>query len=138
MLVRGNTESGEPLKWEDVKGHVVVYHFGSVYVESSLRSQYPGESGILSQMLKLYGDRGLMCIWVLPEGEGKGDAARMALDLCPDLPVGVRVGQEDVMPVSLMSFGGNIVVGRDGLIQTVCSDQQLFKAINKAVVSGRY
>lgn len=122
--LRGNLENGGALQGEELKGRVVVYHYGSAYVEASLRSLYPGEPGMLTTILKLYGDKGLVIIWVLPEDEGKGEAARMALELYPDLPV--AVGGEG-------PARGNNVVGRDGVVSPLCSDQQLFKAVKQAL-----
>jgi hypothetical protein len=122
--LRGNPDNGEDVKPEDLKGHVVVYHFGSAYVEGSLRSLYPGEPGMLSTIQKLYGDQGVVIIWVLPAEEGKGEAARMALELYPDLPV--AVGGE--VPAT-----GNLVVRRDGTLTPLCSNQALFKAVKQAL-----
>jgi len=122
--LRGNPETGEALSLEGLKGHVVVYHFGSAYLEGSLRSLYPGEPGMLSSILKLYGDQGVVIIWVLPEEEGKGEAARMALELYPDLPVAVSA-----QPPAR----DNLVVGRDGAVLTPCTDQALFKVIKQAL-----
>ncbi len=122
--LRGNPETGEALNREGLKGHVVVYHFGSAYLEGSLRSLYPGEPGMLSSILKLYSDMGVVIIWVLPEEEGKGEAARMALELYPDLPVAVA----EQPPAR-----DNLVLGRDGAVLTTCSDQALFKAVKQAL-----
>jgi hypothetical protein len=63
-------------------------------------------------------------LWVLPEEEGKGEAARMALELYPDLPVAVT---------QQPPARDNIVVGRDGVVLTTCSDQALFKAVKQAL-----
>ncbi|MEI6564573.1 MAG: hypothetical protein WCO42_09750, partial [bacterium] len=133
----GGPESGSPLRFDELKGHIVVYHFDSAYVEASSRSQYPGESGGLSRLMKLYGDQGLICLWVLPEGEGKGESIPLALGLYPDLSVGSLLRQGDGVqgsgewPVK----SGNVVVGRDGKVRAICSDQQLFKAVKKAILS---
>ena len=144
--LRGNPESGAPVLARDLKGHVVVFHLGSAYVESALRAQYPGESSVLSNIMRLYGDSGVICLWVVPEGEARGDAARMALELYPELPVASlpRSGREaggpgrnEKTPVESI-WGvehGNIVVGRDGLVRTLCSDQQLFKAVKAAITA---
>ena len=124
LWLRGNPETGEALQPEGLKGRVVVYHFGSAYVEGTLRSLYPGEPGMLSSILKLYGDQGLVIIWVLPEEEGKGEAARMALEMYPDLSVAVG-GNPPAR--------GNLVVNRDGTLSPLCSDQALFKAVKQAL-----
>ena len=79
---------------------------------------------MLSTILKLYGDQGVVIIWVLPEEEGKGEASRMALELYPDLPV--AVGGE-------APARGNLVVGRDGTRSPLCSDQALFKVVKQAL-----
>ena len=144
--LRGNPESGAPLAGRDFGGHVVVFHLGSAYVESALRAQYPGEQGCLSQLMHVYSDSGLLCVWVLPDGEAQGEAARLALELYPELPVaGLPHAGESALPASrdtrprpasLWSLeSGNIVVGRDGLVRTVCSDQQLFKAVKAALAA---
>jgi hypothetical protein len=122
--LRGDLENGGALSEEALKGHVVVYHFGSAYVENSLRSLYPREPGTLSQLLKLYGELGLVVIWVLPEDEGKGEAARIALELYPDLSVAVG---------GATPARGNLVVGRDGSVRPLCSDQALFKSVKQAL-----
>ena len=146
--LRGNPETGEGVREEDLKGHVVVIHYGSAYVEASLRSQYPGETGVLSRLLKIYGDQGLVILWVLPEEEGKGEASRMAMELYPDLPVGsgewgrgagsaelgAGSGERGARSAELGAGSaedgvGNLVLGRDGRGRSFCSDQQLFKVV---------
>jgi len=134
--LRGNPESGAPLLASDLKGHVVVFHFGSAYRESVVRSQYPVESATLSHLMRFYGESGLMCIWVLPERETQGDAARIALELYPELPVASSLLDNTTPAVSIWSLeNGNIVVGRDGLVRAICTDQQLFKAVKAAVLA---
>ena len=140
LWLRGNPESGSPLLGRDLGGHVVVIHFRSSYVESAVRSQYPGEPGPLSQLMRLYSASGLICLWALPEGESRGEAARIALELYPDLPVASLPRAEDaatgILPASVWSVeSGNIVMGRDGLVRTACSDQQLFKAVKAAIAA---
>ncbi|MEI6514740.1 MAG: carboxypeptidase-like regulatory domain-containing protein [bacterium] len=169
--LRGNPDNGDGIRAEELRGHVVVLHFGSAYVESSLRGLYPREPGVLAQLQKVYGEQGLVVIWVLPEEEGKGEASRLALELYPDMPVGVRreksgfsvqysegkkknpesriQNPEDGKkrePGGLLSENGtrntehsfptpesgNLVLGRDGVVRSYCSDQQLFKAVKAA------
>ena len=141
--LRGNSENGSSFRWEEFKGRTVVFHFGSAYGEASLRAQYPEGGSGLSRLIELYGDAGTMCVWVLPEGEGKGDVAQMALALYPDLPVGVfrREGIQDSesgiqnrdRTLDRSEFRGNVVMGRDGRILAICSDQQVFSAAKKAM-----
>ncbi|MEI7881278.1 MAG: hypothetical protein WCI95_10425 [bacterium] len=137
--LRGSAESGTPCRWEDLKGHIVVFHFGSAYGEASLRAQYTDERGGLSRLMELYGDQGVLCLWVLPDGEGRGEAVQLALGLYPELAVGVRGedrgGVRD--PISgQVEWGemvGNVVLGRDGSVQAVCTDQQVFRVVKRAL-----
>lgn len=130
--LRGAPETGAPLRWHELAGHVVVFHFGSAYGEASLRSQYPEEAGALARLMELYGDHGLICVWVLPPDEGRGEAARLALGLNPDLPVGTSA-EDTAWKTDIM---GNVVLGRDGSVVTICSDQQLFRAVKRAIGEG--
>ena len=136
--IRGNPESGEPLRWEELKGRVVVVHFGSAYGEASLRGQYPNEPGMLSQLVKLYGDQGLACVWVVPEGEGKGDPAKVALELYPEVPIAASPGKPAGEAGGLIPpWGmeqGNFVVRRNGTILAISADLPLFKAVKEAVL----
>ena len=110
----------------DLKGRVVVCHFGSAYLESAWRSRYPGAEGILSILTRVYGDDRVRCLWLLPEGESgrEGEAAKLALELYPDLPVGGAAG---------LPSAGNLVFGPGGQAEGLCSDLQLFKMV-KAVL----
>lgn len=143
--LRGNADSGSPMDGQDLRMHVVVWHFGSPYVEAALRARYPGEPGILSQVMRVYGDAGVICVWVLLEDEDQSESARIALDLYPGLPVaslarsdmqaflaGKSGGQAAPAPVL---EAGNLVMGRGGRVGMVCTDQQLFKAVKMAVWS---
>lgn len=146
--IRGNPDNGDGIRAEELRGHVVVLHFGSAYVESSLRGLYPREPGVLAQLQKVYGEQGLVVIWVLPEEEGKGEASRLALELYPDMPVAFQESvQRSVFSIQSPesehralspehSFptpeSGNLVLGRDGVVRSYCSDQQLFKAVKAA------
>lgn len=133
--LRGISEMGTLMSWNELKGHVVVFHFRSAYGEASLRAQYPEEAGVLTRLMELYGGSGLLCVWVLPANEGRGEAARLALGLNPDLPVGTSAedGGQRTEDRGRKVETGNIVMGRDGRILAVCSDQQLFKAVKRAV-----
>jgi hypothetical protein len=139
--LRGNLAMGAPFRWDEFRGRVVVFHFGSAYGEASLRSQYPDEGGVLSRLTELYGGRGCLCLWVLPESEGKGEAAQLALGLYPDFPVGVMREERRELSGERQESGkwdwaregGNVVMGREGRVQAVCSDQQVFKAVKKAL-----
>ena len=53
-----------------------------------MRAQYPEEGGALSRLREFYGPQAVWCLWLLPEGEGRGDAAQLALGLYPEIPVG--------------------------------------------------
>ena len=130
----------------ELKGHVVVYHFGSPYVEEAVRSRYPDKQGNLSQLVKLYADADLVCVWVLREGEEKGEPAQLAEALYPELAMGTLPipsgkslaesasrAEDHVLPVGEWGGEGNVVVGRDGMIVSICSDTQLFKAVKKAL-----
>ena len=128
--LRGNPETGAAFRWDELKGHVVVFHFGSAYGEASLRSQYPAEESELARLMDLYGEQGLLCLWILPEREGRGEASQLALGLYSDMPVGA-MGAE---LVDGGAISGNVVMGRDGKIHAICSDQQVFKAVKKALM----
>jgi hypothetical protein len=141
--LRGNADNGAPLEQQDLKSRVVVWHFGSAYREAALRAQYPGEPGVLAQIMRLYADAGVICVWVLGEGEDQAEAARVALDLYPGLPVAslapavvtvFMTGKPGGPPAPVLE-SGNLVMGRDGRMSAVCTDQQLFKAVKAAVGS---
>ncbi len=136
VWLRGNLDTGVPFRWSEFLGKVVVFHFGSAYGEASLRLQYVDEGSGLSRLLELYGEQGLLCIWILPEGEERGEAGQLALAYYPDLPVGVERGprgEQRETQSENQGMGINVVLGRDGCIQTFCSDQQLFKSVKKAL-----
>lgn len=140
--IRGNSETGAPLSPQELAGHVVVWHFGSAYVDAALRARYPSDPGNLLQIMRLYGDEGVVVIWVLPAGESGGDAVRVAVELCPGVPLAIlskgagKSPASPSVPVSVEGLdSGNVVVGRSGLVRTVCSDQQLFKAVKAAVLA---
>jgi len=141
--LRGNTETGGALTWDEMEGHVVVFHYGSAYEEASLRSQYPDEESELACLMDLYGEQGLLCLWILPQGEDRGEASQLALGLYPNLPVGAMRGEFRVdnreSRVASRGAGGsvNVVVGKAGRIVAICSDQQVFKAVKKALLDGQ-
>lgn len=121
--LRGNPETGEAPDPRALKGQVVVYHFGSAYMESSLRAEFPGEPGILSVLLRLFGARGVTVVWVLSRDEAGDDAARLALQLYPDLPVAVA-------PVDYrLPHAVNRVVDRDGSPRFSCTDLQAISVV---------
>jgi hypothetical protein len=138
--LKGSPETGAPLRWDELRGRVVVFHFGSAYGEASVRAQYPEEGGALSRLMELNGPQAVWCLWLLPEGEGRGDAAQLALGLYPEIPVGSGAGAAGREPwVDRGPWGvssgqsWNVVMGRDGRVQAVCSDQQVFRVVKKAL-----
>lgn len=124
--IRGDADGGGALHERDMSGSVVVLHYASAYLEAALRMRYPKESGVLTMLQRIYADKRVLCVWVLPEDEEEGEASRMALQLYPDLPIAAWIGKD-------REAAGNIVMGRDGKIRTVCSDLQLFKAVKECV-----
>jgi hypothetical protein len=123
--LRGNPETGEAPDVRSLKGQVVVYHFGSAYVEASLRGDFPGEPGILSVLLRLYGARGVTVIWVLSRDEAGDEATRLALQLYPDLPVAVA-------PVEYrLPHAVNRVFDRDGMSSVTCTDLQVIGVVKR-------
>ena len=131
--LRGNPDTGGPLRLDDLKGHVVVYHFESTYRATSLHSQYPGEPAALARLMSLYGDRDVDCVWILPADEGGGEAARSALALYPDLPVAALGAGPDPVWTRVFEQGGNVIVDPAGRVHAVCSDPQVFKAVKRVV-----
>jgi hypothetical protein len=131
--LRGDLETGAPLRWGNLAGSIVVFHFGSAYQEASLRVQYPGEPGTLTRLLELYGAQQVAGIWVLPAGESRGESAQLALDLYPDLMVGVADGELSGTWAEGLR-GRNVVLGRDGSILATCSDQQVYEVVKRAAV----
>lgn len=128
--LRGNPDTGVPPTAAEMKGHVVIWHFGSAYVEAARRAQYPGEGGAVTHLLHLYGESGLVCIWVLPDGESAGEPLRVALEACPGAYLASwRSGRFPELPEA-----GNIVVGRTGVASLPCTDLQLYKAVKDAVM----
>jgi hypothetical protein len=132
--LRGNLETGAGFSWGDVQGRTVVFHFGSAYGEASLRAQYPDEGGALSRLMELFGHQGVLCLWVLPEGEARGEAAQLALGLYPEIPVGSGPWVAGYEPwVASSGQGWNVVLGREGHVLAVCLDQQVLRAVKKAL-----
>ncbi len=131
IWLRGNPESGSPVGWEELHGRVVVLHYGSAYGEASLRAQYSDEVGGLSRLKELYGDGAVMCMWILPAGEERGEAAQLALGLYSDMPVG-GILASNISPLMPHGMTQNVVLGRDGRVVTICSDQQVFSAVKRA------
>ena len=93
---------------------------------------------MVSQLVKLYGDQGLACVWVVPEGEGKGDPAKVALELYPEVPIAASPGKPAGEAGGLIPpWGmeqGNFVVRRNGTILAISADLPLFKAVKEAVL----
>jgi hypothetical protein len=127
--LRGDPPSGSPLSAEDLKGKVVVYHFSSAYLDASIKRQFPGEPGFLSQLARLFGAQGVRCVWILPADDGSEDAARLALETCTDLPIAVDRDGRMWKALGVMGYGGNVVVDRDGIMRAVCPDQHVFKVL---------
>ncbi len=132
--LRGDLETGAPVRWGGLAGSIVVVHFGSAYQESSLRMNQAGERGALTRLLELYGAQQVVGVWVLPAGERRGEPAQLALDLYPDLMVGAgAVGAAFDHEGLGGEQAGNVVVGRDGSILAICTDQQVFEVVKRAV-----
>jgi hypothetical protein len=127
--LRGEPAAGSPLSVDDVKGRVVVYHFGSAYLESSLKRQFPNEPGYLSQISRMFRSEGVSCIWILPSTDGSEDAARLALETCGDIPIAVDRDGSMWKALGVMGYGGNVVVNRDGTLSPPCPNPHLFKVL---------
>jgi hypothetical protein len=135
--IQGDPITGSPLRVEDLKDHVVVYHFSSAYLDASLKNQYPAESGTLPQLAKLFGHRGVLCVWVLPAADDAEDAVQLALDTCKDLPIAVDRGGRMWQALGVTGYGGNVVVDRAGVMRTVCSDPQLFRVLKDVLLDDQ-
>jgi hypothetical protein len=129
--LRGDPTAGSPLNADDLKGHAVVYRFSSAYLDASLKRQFPDEPGVLSQMARLFGRRGVLCVWIVPSADGAEEAVRLALETCVDVPTAVDQDGKMGKALGVMGYGGNVVVDQDGGVRAVCTDQQLFKVIKE-------
>jgi hypothetical protein len=132
--LRGDPAAGLPLTANDLRGHTVVYHFSPAYLDASLKRQFPDEPVFISQIARLFSRQGVICLWIVPAGDDVEDAARLALETCVDLPIAVDRDGAMGKVLGVRGYGGNVVVDRDGLMRTVCPDQQLFKVL-KGVLS---
>ena len=133
--LRGDSVSDAPLRRDDLRGHVVVYHCSSAYLDASLRSQFPEESGVISQLSRAYGRRGVQFVWIVPASDHSDDALRLALETHADIPVAVDRDGGMWEALGLTGYGGNVVVNSEGSMCRVCTDQQLFHVL-KAVLAG--
>lgn len=131
--LHGDPVTGGALRLEDVKDRVMVYHFSSVYLDASLKSQFPHEPGILLQINRLYGHHGVVCVWLIPPTDETDDAVRLALETCPDTPI--AVDREGLMwkALGVTGYGGNVVVDRKGKLRAPCSDLQVLRVIKDAL-----
>ena len=133
--IRGDSVGDAPLRREDLRGRVVVYHCSSAYVDASLRGQFPGESGTISLLSRVYGRRGVLCVWIVPSSDHSEDAVRLALETQADIPIAIDCDGKMWETLGVTGYGGNVVVGSEGILRGVCSDEQLFRAL-KEVLTG--
>lgn len=133
--LRGDPEGGAPLRREDLRGRVIVYHCSSAYLDASLRGQFPRESGVLAQLADAYAHRGLLLVWVLPASEDGDDATRLALETQTDVPVAVDRTGRMWESLGVVGYGGNVVVDSEGKMRKPCSDQQLFRVLKSVLVA---
>lgn len=121
--------AGRPPDVTDLVNHIAVYHFGSAYLESSLKGLFPGEAGTLSQAARVYGHHGVLFAWVLPASDDADDAVQLALETCTEMPIALDREGHMWKALGVTGYGGNVVVDRRGTIQARCTDMQLFRVI---------
>lgn len=131
--LRGDPTTDSPLNARDLKGHVVVFRFGSAYLDASLRRQFPNDACMPAQMVRLFNRDSVVFVWVLPASDVSEDAARVALETCVDLPIAVDGEGRMGAALRVMGHGGNIVVDRNGALRPPCTDQQVFKVLKDAM-----
>ena len=127
--IRGDPATGGAPGPGDVRRRVTIYHFGSAYIEQSLRDQYPRELGALTQALRTYGHSGVTGVWILPDTENDETVKRMALELTPAALIAVDRSGETYRTFGAGETSGNIVADEKGIVASICTDQQLFRVV---------
>jgi hypothetical protein len=133
--LRGDPVSGAGLTREDLRRRVTVLHFRSAYLDASIRSQFPGETGTVEHIAKGYGAMGVACVWIVPSSEDSAEAQRLAMETYADIPIAVDQGGKMWQALGVTGYGGNMVVDSKGMAHSICTDQQLFRVV-KSVLAG--
>ena len=136
--LRGLAVSGATPREEDLRGKVVVYHFGSAFAESS-RHEESSESGALPLWPRGAGRESVICVWLLPAGEGSEEAVQVALGLAPDALIAVDTTGETYRAFGARAGTENTIVDGGGRVWAAgLRDEQVFRAVKEILaVQGR-
>jgi hypothetical protein len=135
--VRGHPVSGVAPRDDELRGRVVVYHFGSAFSEAPARDETPPEASALQVWSRLFARDAVLCVWILPTGEDTEEAIRAALLAAPDAMIAVDLAGETYRAFGARETSGNTVADGDGRVRAAgCRDEQVFRAI-KQLLSER-
>ncbi len=134
--VRGDPVSGAAPHDEDMRGRVVVYHFGSAFAESSRQDKATAGSVSLSLWSRAFGRDAVMCVWILPSGEGSDEVTQVALGLAPEAMVAVDTDGSTYRAFGAGETPENTVTDGEGRVRVGgCRDEQVFRAVKDALAA---
>jgi len=129
--LRGRFDGGGVPREEDLRGKIVVYHFGSAFAESSRREE-SSESTAVPLWPRGTGREAVTCVWVLPAGEGTDEAVQTALGLAPDAMIAVDVAGETYRAFGAREVTEDTVADGEGRVWAAgCRDEQVFRAVKE-------
>ena len=133
--LRGQPGSGIAPRAEDLRGRIVVYHFGSAFAESS-RHEESAEVAAVPLWPRVAGREAVICVWVLPAGEGTDEAAQAALGLAPDAMIAVDTAGETYRAFGARETTENTVADGEGRVWAAgCRDEQVFRAVKELLAT---
>jgi hypothetical protein len=137
--VRGHPVSGAAPRDEELRGRVVVYHFGSAFSESPASDESGPDASALQVWSRLFARESVICVWILPTGEDTEDATRTALAAAPDALLAVDQDGATYRAFGARETSGNTVVDGAGRVWAAgCRDEEVFRAVKQLLsVRGR-
>lgn len=133
--LRGLAISGTAPREEDLRGKIVVYHFGSVFTESSRREE-SSESAVVPLWPRGTGREAVICVWILPAGEGTDEAVQAALGLAPDTLIAVDTTGETYRAFGAREVAEDAIVDGEGRVWAAgLRDEQVYRAVKELLAS---
>ena len=133
--LRGLAVSGAAPREEDLRGKIVVYHFGSVFAESSRREE-SSESVALPLWPRGSGRESVVCVWILPSGESSEEAAQAALGLAPEALIAVDRAGETYRAFDAREAAENTIADGEGCVWAAGRrNEQVFRAVKELLAS---
>lgn len=130
--VRGDPVSGVAPRDDELRGHVVVYHFGSAFSGTPARDETTPDPSAIQVWSRLFARESVLCVWVLPTGENTEEATRAALLAAPDAMVAVDVAGETYRAFGARETPGNTIVDGNGCVWADgCRDEQVVRAVKQ-------